>query len=261
MLRVRFEVGYDGTDFCGWQRQNHEGRPSLQQTLEEAFSRLFDQKISISASGRTDAGVHALRQICHFDVAAPEARFTNWDLPYALSRFLPTTIVVRRVWLAPSDFHSTLSAVRKTYRYLIWNHPRPSPLLRRYTHWSRHPLDLARLQAMAEVFKGEHDFKSFQSSGTPVRHTVRRIFRSEWCLRKSGLLEYRVTGSGFLKQMVRNMVGAQLHLHKVGGDPAAIQKILDALDRSQAPAPAPPEGLCLLKVYYPADLDNQCREL
>ncbi len=260
-LRIRFEVGYDGTDFCGWQRQNHGGRPSVQQTLETALSKIFAQKISLSASGRTDAGVHALRQICHFDVMAPKERFEAWNMPYALARYLPESIVVRKVWLAPADFHSTLSATHKTYRYLIWNRPRPSAILHRYTHWVRHPLAVERLQELAQSFLGSHDFKTFQSAGTPIRHTVRKIFRSEWRERKPGLLEYRITGSGFLKQMVRNIVGAQLSLHKSGGGPQEIAALFDAMDRKRAPAPAPAQGLFLVRVYYPRNLDNQCREL
>ena len=97
MTRIKFTVAYDGTGFCGWQKQNHEKRPSICQTLEEALEKIFEHKISLSASGRTDAGVHALNQVCHFDTGKDLARKKNWDLAWALRRFLPETIVVKKV--------------------------------------------------------------------------------------------------------------------------------------------------------------------
>ncbi len=260
-LRLRLLISYDGTDYCGWQRQTHEKRPSLQETLERALSRVFNQPIAASASGRTDAGVHALGQVCHFDVHTPVSRFAKWNLCYSLQSQLPSTVVVRKAWLAPADFHATVSAVRKTYRYWVYHRAKPSAVLARFSHWHRYPLDLNFLNQCAQQFVGEHDFKSFQSVGTPIRNTVRTIHYAGWSQRPNGLIEFKITGNGFLKQMVRNIVGTQLMVLKKGQPPGQISEILAARDRQAAGAPAPAQGLFLVKVYYPRAIDIQCREL
>lgn len=261
MTRIRFLVSYDGTDYCGWQRQGPEAGPSLQQAIEEALARVFDQRIDLSASGRTDAGVHALGQVCHFDVDVPAERFLSWDFCWAMQGVLPKSIVVRKAWLAPSEFHATLSATHKTYRYLIYNHPRSNPFWVRTSHWVRKPLDLQVLQEVADHLVGEHDFKSFQTSGTPVLSTIRTIYQAKWERRSQNVVQFTVTGSGFLKQMVRNLVGTQLQFEKFGREPSEIIDILKAKDRQKAGATAPPQGLQLWKVFYPTDLDNKCRPL
>lgn len=261
MTRIRFTVAYDGTDFCGWQRQNHGSKPSLCQTIQEGLEKIFDEKISLFASGRTDAGVHALNQVCHFDTHRSEARLKGWDLSRAMKNQLPSSIVIKKAWIAPDDFHSTLSPDKKTYRYLILNKPQPSAILNRYMDWVRHPLNLKFLQECSEHLIGEKDFKSFQSVGTDVPHTVRTIERAEWAIRRPGVAQFTVTGSGFLKQMVRNIVGTQLLLERKGLKSAQMQEIIQACDRKVAGPPAPAQGLYLMRVYYPLDLDNRCREL
>ncbi|MBX2988513.1 MAG: tRNA pseudouridine(38-40) synthase TruA [Bdellovibrionaceae bacterium] len=260
MLRIRFLVSYDGTDYCGWQRQGHD-LTSLQQTIEDALSKMFSRKITLFASGRTDSGVHALAQVCHFDIDLPESRFEKWDFCWAMRAVLPPSIVVKKAWLAPKDFHSTLSATHKTYRYFIYNSPRPNPFWRRTSHWLRHPLDLEHLRASSQFILGKHDFKSFQTAGTPVRDTVREIYEARWDRRSKNLLQFTVTGQGFLKQMVRNLVGTQLMLEKDGRDPSEMTRIIQVCDRRQAGPSAPPQGLFLWRVYYPSDLDKRCRPL
>lgn len=260
-MKIRLLVSYDGTDYCGWQRQNHGPTPSVCQTLQEALERLFQQNIDLYASGRTDAGVHALGQTCHFVVDKDEKIFKNWDLAWALKSQLPPSISVRKVWVAPKEFHATLSSTHKTYKYLIYNHNRRSPFLHRYADWVRKPLDIDLLNACAQHVVGEHDFKSFQSVGTPVAHTVREIMSAKWEWRSKNVLQFSVTGSGFLKQMVRNLVGTMTMLEKRGEDPLAMKNILEAQDRRLAGPPAPPQGLFLWKVYYPPELDKRCRQL
>lgn len=259
--RIRFLVSYDGTDFCGWQRQKHGPLKSVAHVLEEALEEVFHEKITLFGSGRTDAGVHALGQVCHFDTTRPVKRLENWDMPWALRRFLPSTIIIKKAWLAPPDFHATISATHKTYRYLVYNRPKESPFMSRYAHWVRAPIDLAHLQASSQFLLGKQDFKSFQSVGTPVPHTVREIHEARWEWRREGVLQFTITGSGFLKQMVRNIVGAQMLLEKKGQSPETLREIIRAEDRTKAPAPALPQGLYLMRVYYPQDLDNRCREI
>jgi tRNA pseudouridine38-40 synthase len=261
MTRIRFTVAYDGTDFCGWQRQNHGPLKSVQQVIDEALSQVLQEKIGLYASGRTDAGVHARNQVCHFDTSHPESKFIGWDFPWALKALLPPSVTVKKAWIAPPDFHSTLSADKKTYRYFIFNHPRRSPFLYRYAEWIRKPVDMGHLNASAQYILGKHDFKSFQSVGTPVAHTVREIYGAKWDRPKPHILRFTITGEGFLKQMVRNIVGTQLMLERQRENPEKMKKILEAMDRKIAGPPAAPQGLFLWRVYYPKELDNKCREL
>lgn len=269
MPRIKFTVAYDGTDFCGWQRQKHGERASVSQTLQTALEKVFGHPVSLFASGRTDAGVHALNQVCHFDTLWPEERLRGLDLPRALRAFLPSTVAVKRAWLAPEDFHSTLSPEKKNYRYLIYNAPQRRIFLDRYCTWHRTgsrsgpagPLDLDFLNRCSDFIKGNQDFKSFQSVGTEVAHTVRQVEEARWVWRRPHIAQFDITGSGFLKQMVRNIVGTQLLLLRKGLPAEKMAEILQARDRRAAGPPAPPQGLFLMRVYYPAGLDNKCREL
>lgn len=259
--RIRFHVAYEGSQFCGWQRQSQQGQKSVGHVIQEALEKLFQEPIRLSASGRTDAGVHALNQVCHFDTSKTPDHFRKWDFCWAANALLPPTIVVKRAWIAPNDFHSTLSATHKTYRYWILNRPRPSPFLGRYALWMRKPLRWEHLQESSKYLLGTHDFKSFQSVGTPVLTTQREIMEATWRLKKPGLYEFQITGSGFLKQMVRNIVGTSLELEKFDRSPSEMKKIMEALDRKAAGPAARPEGLHLYRVYYPRELDKRCLPL
>jgi len=256
-------VSYDGTDFCGWQKQmahkHAPEKPSLQETLEKALEQIFRTPIDLSASGRTDAGVHAVGQVCHFDI--PEDRKIPKDLCWALRGHLPDSISPKAVWLAPRQFHSTISAYKKTYKYWIWNHHRPPALLARYSWWIRRDLDIDKLNALAAHLVGEQDFASFKSVGTEVKHTVRTIHVARWSWRRPGLLEFEVTGSGFMKQMVRNMVGTQVELVQKGQPVEKIKEMIEYRDRQKSGPAAPAQGLFLRRVYYPKALDSQCRKL
>lgn len=259
--KIKLSVSYDGTDFCGWQKQKaHKHgpeKPSLQETIEKALSKILNEPISLSASGRTDAGVHAVAQIAHFETAKALPK----DLCWALKYMLPSSIAVRQAWIAPQSFHSTLSAEKKTYRYWIWNAPRSTALLGRYSHWVRSPLDLDYLNQQAEYLTKKQDFKSFQSVGTTVQTTIREVYQAHWSRRKGNLVQFEITGSGFLKQMVRNIVGTQLDLYIKSQPIEKIDEILKSLDRRRAGSAAPPQGLFLYRVYYPSDLDIKCRQI
>ncbi len=263
-MRIKLLISYDGTEFAGWQRQPEDavsvaGRSTVQGTLEAAISKIFNQQVRVVASGRTDAGVHAEAQVVHFD--APR-ELGETHLVRALNKLTPNSIAILKAWVAPDEFHSLFSAEGKTYRYVIHNSPIPDAIGARFSAHIEKPLDINRLNGLAEPILGKHDFKSFQTSGTEVKTTVRTISEANWRrLEAPNKIEFRITGTGFLKQMVRNIVGTLIYLHQNEGTPADMKQILEALDRRQAKNTAAPEGLYLHSVYYPHELDNQCREL
>lgn len=256
MFRTKLIVSYDGADFCGWQRQTvHK---SVQGTLEQALSKIYDRPIRVLGASRTDTGVHATGQVAHFDAPRDPSMF---DLRYALIRLTPPTIVVKDIYQAPPDFHSIACSVKKTYRYIVLNRPTPSALRFRYSHWVRFPLDIDFLNETAKYLIGRQDFKSFQTSGSDVKTTVREILSAEWVRREHDTLEFIIQGNGFLKQMVRNIVGTMLDLNQDGARPEKLREIIEQLDRRKAGATAPPQGLYLSQVYYPSELDSKCRKL
>jgi tRNA pseudouridine38-40 synthase len=259
--KIRFTVAFDGTGYCGWQKQKQEGQISVAHVIEKSLAKVFNEPITLFASGRTDAGVHALNQVCHFSTTRKIDPAKNWDVCWALNSKLPPGIVVKKAWLAPDDFHATISATHKTYRYLILNRQRPSAHLTRYMDWIRKPMDLEHMQESSQYLVGNHDFKSFQSVGTPIIDTVRTVYQANWEWRKPGVAQFTITGSGFLKQMVRNIVGTACQLEQKGLNPSKMLEILQTNDRKNAGPAAPAQGLYLMRVYYPQDLDNRCLEL
>lgn len=254
MARYLMIVSYDGTDFCGWQKQKPHAHasplPNIQETIETALSKILNEPISISASGRTDAGVHAFNQVVHFDTDRRLPR----DLCWALRSKLPDSISPKHVRRVPDEFHATLSATRKTYQYWVWNHARSTALLARYTWWLRRPLDLDYLNDLTAEIIGTHDFESFRSTGTPVRHTVRTIERAVWTRRRGAIVEFSVTGNGFMKQMVRNLVGTLVTFEEKRWNREKLKHIIELKDRRQAGLAAPARGLFLWTVEYPKSL-------
>ena len=261
MTKVRFNVAYDGTGYCGWQKQKQEGQISVAHVIEKALEKVFNEKIVLFASGRTDAGVHALNQVCHFTTSRVLDPAKKWDICWALNSHLPPGIVIKKAWICPEEFHATLSATHKTYRYLILNRPRPSAHLNRYMDWVRKDIDIEHLQASSKFLLGKQDFKCFQSVGTPIVDTVREIYQADWEWCRPEVLQFTITGSGFLKQMVRNIVGTSLMLERKDENPSKMKDIINSLERRQAGPPAPAQGLYLMRVYYPENLDNGCIEL
>lgn len=258
MRKIKLLLSYDGTDFLGWQRQ--PSSPTVQGTVEAVLSQLYNEPIKIVGSGRTDAGTHAVGQVAHFQ--APKILNREERLLYAMNSLLPDSIVVKGAWLADDEFHSLFSAQRKTYIYRIWNHPIRSALWRKRALWVPEPLNLEVLNQFSKASIGRKDFKSFQSTGTPVKSTVRTIDICAWkALGRGHLLEFRIRGNGFLKQMVRNLVGTQLYLERNKSDLSRLLDIFDARDRQAAKATAAAHGLYLYRVEYPPTLDNKCRKL
>lgn len=238
----------------GWQKQP-KGTFTVQGVLEEKLSQIFREEIQVQGSGRTDRGVHALHMVAHFDCSMDP---TKIKLQMALQSLCPKFIAIKNVYVAPKEFHAQRSATEKTYKYLIRNAPTPSSQLWNKSVWIKQPLDLDYLNQVAQFLIGTHDFKSFQNAGTDLKTTVREIYEAKWILRKPGWVEFYIRGNGFLKQMVRNIVGTQLALLKERQPIEKMKEILEAKDRTVAYKTADPEGLYLVSVKYPQTLDNKC---
>jgi tRNA pseudouridine38-40 synthase len=250
MRNLKLILAYDGTDFAGWQVQ--PDALTVQGTLASAIGRITGEKVLPQASGRTDAGVHALAQVVTFvtESSVPTANFVK-----ALNDVLPASVRVLEVEEAAPDFHARHSARAKTYRYRIYRAGICPPFLARYVWHYPFPLDEdAMIRAAGEV-EGEHDFTSFAAvdperghEGFPVSN-VRTIVSSNWERQRNELV-YTVTGSGFLHHMVRNLVGTFILVGKGMLKAEDVSRILEARNRSAAGATAPASGLYLVDVNY-----------
>ncbi len=274
MARFRLLVAYHGASYYGWQKQN-ANMPTIQSVIEQALYQVFQQKLSVVGAGRTDTGAHAIGQNIHFDLKKPLP--AGLSIAKALNHYLPADIRVQKVWKAPATFHALRSCIAKSYIYCVFNQPLPSVFLRGQVHWYPYKIDLHCLREMNHVIQGRHDFKSFQNSGTLVKSTIRTIHQARWIQRSKNIFIFYVQGDGFLKQMIRNLVGTQLALLAKKTDPIQSGKtvsakksvqilknwraILLAKDRKAALKTAPADGLYLYKVYYPTKLDRKCREI
>ena len=254
---IKLTLAYDGYDFAGWQVQ--PDRPTIQGTLLSAIEHLTGEKTLPQASGRTDAGVHALRQVASVAVKSP---IPAANLGKALNDILPSAIRVLKVEEVPDEFHARKSARAKTYRYRIYRGEICPPWLARYVYHHPYPLDEEAMMGAANIVAGEHDFTSFaavdpQRSKDPERNkeedaefsNVRTIYSSKW-KREGEELIYTVRGNGFLHHMVRNLAGTFLLIGKRSLDAAGLERIVEARNRSAAAATAPPSGLFLVSVEY-----------
>lgn len=247
MRRIKLTIAYDGTDYNGWQVQ--PGLPTIQGILEAAFLDIEKTAVHVAGSGRTDAGVHALAQVAAVTIRNP---IPPRNLKKALNRLLPFDIRVLAVEEAPMEFHPRFDATSKTYEYRIHRGEVCPPFERRYLHHHPYPMDDERFIAAARLFEGEFDFACFAASDdrdANCRSKRRRIFSSE-AVRQDDRLIYRVTGSGFLKHMVRNIVGTLLEAGKGNVDEARLRWLLTAPPNIKAGPTAPASGLFLIGVHY-----------
>lgn len=248
-MRYVLKVAYDGTEYAGWQRQKNA--VTAQQVLEETIERALGESVRITASGRTDAGVHAVGQVCHFDSEAltvpPE------KLPDCLNKFLPNDIRVTQGWAGKDGFDSNRSAKRKTYAYSLYVAEREMPLKERYAVRIEKAESIEKLQELAKLFEGERDFKAFCASGSSVKTTVRTVYEvrvEESFSYGSRDLKIFVTGNGFLYNMVRTMVGELLDLSNGKRTKESLLKAYETGDRSLLGKTMPAKGLTLLDVDY-----------
>ena len=247
-------VEYDGTNYHGWQLQ--KGVPTIQGSMELALERILGTPTRVHAAGRTDAGVHAKGQVMHF--------FSTWsrslqELERGCNALLPADIAVHGLRQAPEAFHARHSARAKTYRYHVLNRVLRSPLQRLYALHVPNAMDLEAMQKAAEYLEGTHDFAAFgaPTEGTPS--TVREVLKAQWDASPTeGVVNFSIHGTGFLRYMVRSLVGTLLLVGTGKISPQEFQAILQSRDRSRSGPTAPPQGLCLVSVDY--DRDDICDE-
>jgi tRNA pseudouridine38-40 synthase len=238
-------VEYDGSGFHGWQRQKTDR--TVQETIEKALAVMTREPITLIGSGRTDAGVHALAQVASFRT---RCRLDADVFFKGLNSLLPDDVVVHACEQMPGTFHARFDVTSKRYRYHLLNRPIPPAIGRQFVWHIRRPLDTTAMAQAAGAILGTHDFKAFEATGSPREHTVRTVTHSMVEKTDGGNLIYTIEANGFLRFMVRNIVGTLVEVG-LGKMPAeSMGSILQSRDRSRAGATAPPQGLFLMDVRY-----------
>lgn len=244
MKRVKLTVAYDGTNYHGWQIQPNGN--TIEEELNRHLSELLKEEIKVTGASRTDAGVHALGNVAVFDT---RAKMPAEKISYALNTRLPADIRIQASCEVAADFHPRFCDTVKTYEYRILNRRFPDPTKRLYSFFYYYPLDVQRMKEGAAYLVGEHDFRAFCTMKPELENTVRTIYSLD--VEKTGdMIVLRVTGSGFLYNMVRIITGT---LIRVGGgfyEPEYVRTILESRDRELAGETARPEGLTLVEIKY-----------
>ena len=238
-------IEYDGTNYHGWQRQ--KSKPTIQQTIEEAIFTMTREKVSLIGSGRTDAGVHALGQAANF---ISTTQLNELDLFKGLNSLLPSDIIIRYCMQISTDFHSRYCVKDKIYDYRILNHILPSAIGRQYAWHIRKKLDIHAMRSAIKYVVGFHDFKAFEASGSPRMNSTRHIYRAGLKEKADGLISIEIQANGFLRFMVRNIVGTLVDVGKNKISPDEFHQVLISRDRNLAGATAPAHGLFLVRVNY-----------
>ena len=266
MWKYAATISYLGTNYCGWQKQRGSaalGDASVQETVEKVLSKIIQEAPSVVASGRTDAGVHALAQVAHFVI-----KNKKWEcdvLMKGMNALLPKEIQIVDLKEAKIEFHAQRSAIKKQYSYYIQQGPTQLPHCYPVSWWIRKKLDIDKMKTAITHLNGEHDFKAFQASGANPGSTVREIFETEISFEqvhnassirvtdKNSMfyIRVRVVGSGFLKQMVRSIAGTLVEVGENKLDTGVFKVLLDTKDRSLLGKTAPGRGLWLERVWYP----------
>ena len=244
MRNLRLDICYDGTRYKGWQRLPGIDN-TLQSKLEQTLSRLLDEPVEVSASGRTDAGTHALGQVVSFHC---QSTMTCEEILSGLRMYLPEDIGIYSCRNVSPRFHARLNAKTKTYRYRLWNSDAPCVFDRKYVHIDRRDLCVDRMRAAAQSFLGTHDFSAFCGNKNMKKSTVRTIHSFDITQMEHEIV-FTVTGNGFLQHMVRIMVGTLLEVGAGERSADSIEALFGA-QRSQAGPAVPSCGLCLMEVTY-----------
>ena len=241
----KLTIEYDGSDFHGWQRQNND--PTIQGEIENALQIMTKQKINLIGSGRTDAGVHAFGQVANFkcETRLDPAAFLN-----GLNSLLPDAIVICKCECVNEDFHARYTTKSKIYRYRILNRRLPAAIERQYSWHIRRSLDLDSMRRAAAHIIGTHNFKSFEGTGSPRSDSTRQVFEAKFYRETTDILVFEIKAEGFLRFMVRNIIGTLVEVGLAKITPEDFQAILLSRDRSRAGATAPPNGLFLVRVEY-----------
>lgn len=253
MKRIKLVISYDGTNYHGWQIQPNA--VTVEGVINEALSRLLKEEITVIGASRTDAGVHAYGNVAVFDT---ESRIPAEKIALALNTYLPADIRIQSSCQVPDDFHPRHCDSTKTYEYHILNRKISIPTERLYSYHFHWKLDLETMQKAAQFFIGEHDFKSFCSAKTQVQDTVRTIYSLDvW--QEQEMVKLRISGNGFLYNMVRIITGTLLQVGTGYYKPEDIKEMIAKKDRTVAGACAPASGLRLVGIEYPdLDVDMYC---
>ncbi|MFQ5449011.1 MAG: tRNA pseudouridine(38-40) synthase TruA [Nitrospinaceae bacterium] len=247
--KIKLIIEYEGTRYHGWQVQPNG--VTIQEILQECLQKITKKKTSVVGSGRTDSGVHAEGQVAHF---VTESEMTCHQFLMALNSLLPPDIVVKQVEEVPRDFHAQKSAVRKIYRFTILNRDYPSALAHHRCWFIQFPLDLRAMRRAKTYLEGRHDFSAFRAANCEAKNPVRELNKID-ISRKGDFIHLHFDGNGFLKYMVRNLVGTLVQVGKRKIPPARVKEILESRDRKNAGPTARAQGLFLVEVFY----DNKKR--
>ena len=242
--KLKLIIEYEGTRYHGWQVQPNG--PTIQAILQDCLKKITRENEAVVGSGRTDAGVHAEAQVAHFQTAST---MTSHQFLMAFNRLLPHDIAVKNVAEVPDDFHAQRSAVRKIYRYTILNREYPSALLHDRCWFIQYLLDVKSMQLAKSYLEGKHDFSAFRASNCEARNPVREIYKID-ISKKGDFITFDFDGNGFLKYMVRNIVGTLVQVGRKKIKAQELKTILESRDRRNAGPTARPYGLCLVAVFY-----------
>jgi tRNA pseudouridine38-40 synthase len=245
MRNIRLLIEYDGTNYQGWQVQP-KGK-TVQGLIEEKLALLTGETIHLIGSGRTDAGAHALGQVAHFKT---KNYMSLSSIQRALNSLLLPDIVIQKIEEVDEGFHARKHSKSKVYEYRILNRELRSAFHRGYVWHIPLKLDLKEMRKATEALVGEHNFSSFQSVGSPTRTAVRRVIRAEWKRSRDGLIRFEIEANGFLKQMVRAIIGTLVEVGKGKISSEEFRRILESRDRKMAGPTAPAQGLFLKEVKY-----------
>jgi tRNA pseudouridine38-40 synthase len=238
-------IEYDGSRFHGWQRQKED--TTVQGEIESALKEMTLTTVTVIGSGRTDAGVHAEGQVANFKC---ETRMAPEALINGLNSLLAPDIVIKACEQVSTSFHARYNAKSKIYHYKILNRPVPAAIGRQYSWFIRQALDQDAMQAAISHLIGLHDFKAFEATGSPRQRTTRHVLSADLSEQQEGLLIFQIEADGFLRCMVRNIVGTLVDVGRKKLTVADFKRVLDSKDRTQAGATAPAHGLTLIKVNY-----------
>lgn len=244
-LNFKITIEYDGSRYHGWQRQKNNR--SVQEEIETALKKMTSSPVTLIGSGRTDAGVHAAGQVANFKC---DTRLTPAAFLSGLNSLLPEDIIIQDCERVATDFHARYDARRKTYHYTVLNRSVPAAIGRQYVWFIRKPLDRQKIRAAMTHIIGRHDFKAFEGSGSPRQNTTREVFTANLIEDPGGILIFEIEAEGFLRYMVRNIVGTLVDIGLGKITAADFRTILDSRDRSQAGITAPARGLTLIRVSY-----------
>lgn len=245
MRNIKLVIEYDGKEFNGWQKQPN--KLNIQGEIERAIKQITGEEVDLTASGRTDAGVHALGQVANFKT---NSNIPIEKIPIALNSNLKKSIVIKSAEEVEERFHSRLNCKRKTYRYIINNSKYGTAIYRNLETHIPMKLDIQKMQEAVKYFEGEHDFKAFKASGTSSKSSVRTIYKAEVIDAGNERIYIELTGNGFLYNMVRIIAGTLVEVGLGKIEPNEIKTIIESKKRENAGKTLPPQGLYLVNVEY-----------